>query len=100
MTHIVTVPFFGGCACGAIRYECVEAPLRMVNCHCHDCQKVSGSGYSATVIMAAKSVRILRGRCMEHRIVATAAISQSGSSAVRAARRYLHRVLRDRISWG
>lgn len=28
------LPFFGGCACGAVRYECMAPPLRMVNCHC------------------------------------------------------------------
>jgi len=70
MTSKVNVPFFGGCACGAIRYECLAPPLRMVNCHCRDCQRASGSGYSATVIMAASSVRLLRGQCKEHRIEA------------------------------
>ena len=28
------VPFGGGCACGAIRYECAAAPIYMGNCHC------------------------------------------------------------------
>ena len=31
--------FSGGCACGAIRYECSAAPLMMLNCHCRDCQR-------------------------------------------------------------
>jgi hypothetical protein len=26
------VPFFGGCACGAVRYECSAVPVAMVNC--------------------------------------------------------------------
>src|SRR5271169_7134651 len=29
----------GGCACGAIRYECDADPVIMMNCHCRDCQK-------------------------------------------------------------
>jgi hypothetical protein len=66
----IAVPFFGGCACGAIRYECSAPPLRMVNCHCRDCQLASGGGYSATLIMASNSVRLLRGECKEHRTVA------------------------------
>ncbi len=70
MTSNVNVPYFGGCACGAIRYECSAPPLRMINCHCRDCQRASGSGYSATLIMAASSVRLLRGQCTEHRIEA------------------------------
>ena len=70
MAKTFTVPFLGGCACGAIRYECSAAPLRMVNCHCRDCQLAGGSGYSATLIVSASSVRLLRGQCTEHRTVA------------------------------
>ena len=68
MDGIVEVPFSGGCACGAIRYECRAQPLRMVNCHCRDCQRASGSGYSATVVVPADAVLLLRGDCREHRI--------------------------------
>ena len=57
----VTIPFVGVCACGAIRYECLAQPLRMVNCHCRDCQVASGSAFSPTVIMARESVRVTRG---------------------------------------
>ena len=78
MANHITVPFTGGCACGAIRYECTAPPLRMVNCHCRDCQRASGSGYSATLVMSASSVRLLRGTCREHPIVA-----ESGNVAKR-----------------
>ena len=78
MAITIAVPFSGGCACGEIRYECTSPPLRMVNCHCRDCQRASGSGYSATLIMAASSVRLLRGECREHRVVA-----ESGNLAKR-----------------
>jgi hypothetical protein len=60
------LPFFGGCACGAIRYECKAPPLRMVNCHCRDCQRASGSAYSASLIMAANTVRLVSGECKEY----------------------------------
>jgi len=33
----------------------------MVNCHCRDCQRASGSAFSATVIMARDAVRLTRG---------------------------------------
>jgi len=42
-------PFSGGCACGAIRYECAAEPLYMVNCECRDCQRATGSAYCAVV---------------------------------------------------
>jgi hypothetical protein len=37
----------GQCACGHVRYEASHPPYRMVNCHCRDCQRASGSGYAA-----------------------------------------------------
>jgi hypothetical protein len=39
----------GGCACGAIHYECNADPVVMLNCHCRDCQRASGSAYAAVV---------------------------------------------------
>jgi hypothetical protein len=61
MASIAETRFTGGCACGAIRYECLTAPLRMLNCHCRDCQIASGSAYSPTLIMARSAVRIIKG---------------------------------------
>jgi hypothetical protein len=43
----VTVPFTGGCACGAVRYECAAEPFMALNCHCRDCQRASGSAYAS-----------------------------------------------------
>ena len=45
----ISVPFTGGCACGAIRYESSAAPLLMMQCHCRDCKHFSGSAYAAYV---------------------------------------------------
>jgi len=39
------VPFTGGCACGAVRYECSAAPVFSWNCHCRDCQRASGGAF-------------------------------------------------------
>jgi hypothetical protein len=56
------MPFSGGCACGAIRYECSAPPLRMLNCHCRDCHIAGGGAYSPTVIMTRDAVNITSGR--------------------------------------
>ncbi len=53
--------FTGGCACGAIRYECNAEPIAMFNCHCRDCQRLSGGPYTAVVYMPAKAVKITKG---------------------------------------
>lgn len=41
----MSIPFTGGCACRAIRYECTAAPIISLNCHCRDCQRASGSAF-------------------------------------------------------
>src|ERR1700730_8733194 len=40
-------PITGRCACGAVEYECDGEPVAMLNCHCRDCQRASGSAYAA-----------------------------------------------------
>jgi hypothetical protein len=52
------LPFTGSCACEAVKYSCSEAPVRMLNCHCRDCQKAGGSGYSPTLIVRASELRV------------------------------------------
>jgi hypothetical protein len=47
----MTIPFTGGCACGAIRYECSAEPIMMFKCHCRDCQQVTGGGFVAGLLV-------------------------------------------------
>ena len=54
MTTLIT----GGCICGAIRYECSTEPVLSGNCHCRDCQKTSGSGFSASIFVPIDAVKI------------------------------------------
>src|SRR2546430_11542184 len=48
----------GGCACGAIHYECNADPVVMLNCHCRDCQRASGSAYAAVVAVPKNAVQM------------------------------------------
>lgn len=50
--------FTGGCLCGALRYECSAEAVWSGNCHCRDCQKLSGSGYISTLFVPEGSVHI------------------------------------------
>ncbi len=34
----------GGCYCGAIRYEVTSKPVLKAQCHCRECQYISGGG--------------------------------------------------------
>jgi hypothetical protein len=53
----MNVPFAGGCACGAVRYECDVAPVMAFNCHCRDCQRFSGTAYASGLIVPRTGLR-------------------------------------------
>jgi len=57
----VSVPFTGGCACGAIRYECSAAPLLVWKCHCRTCQQATGSAFNMNVIVPAAALTFTKG---------------------------------------
>jgi hypothetical protein len=67
---MVSVPFLGGCACGAIRYECTAPPLYMGNCHCRDCQRETGSAFAPTIGVAATALAITQGEPKYHTVTA------------------------------
>ena len=56
--------FSGGCACGAVRYECTGEPLFALNCHCRDCQRETGSAFAAVLGMPRAAFRLTRGSPM------------------------------------
>ena len=41
----------GGCKCGAVRYEVSAEAKAYVICQCRDCQKFSGSGHMAVLML-------------------------------------------------
>ncbi|HEU0258845.1 MAG TPA: GFA family protein [Burkholderiales bacterium] len=51
----------GSCLCRAIRYE-VNIPItELRQCHCTDCQKVSGAGGTVNALIASSAFRITHG---------------------------------------
>lgn len=48
----------GGCLCGAVRFKVDGAPIRMVQCHCTDCQRASGSGHMPNVLFKEANVAV------------------------------------------
>lgn len=58
----MSIVLSGGCACGAIRYECETRPAVMLNCHCRDCQRSSGSAFAPLVVVVADHFCLMRGQ--------------------------------------
>lgn len=61
-------PFSGGCACGAIRYECTADPLFSGNCHCRDCQRASGSAFAAVLLVPKDAFTLMKDALQYHRV--------------------------------
>ena len=56
---MTTEPFAtGGCLCGAVRIVASAPPIAMAQCHCRDCQRVSGAGHTSNARFDAASVEI------------------------------------------
>ena len=51
----------GQCHCGAIAYQAVIDPDRIMICHCRDCQRLTGSAFRVTVPVAPQDFTVLRG---------------------------------------
>ena len=48
----------GGCLCGKIRYSAEAAPAFVGLCHCHDCQKFTGSAFATVIGLPKASVTV------------------------------------------
>jgi hypothetical protein len=55
---VVKLPLGGGCVCGAVRYEIMEAPLGVYACHCTDCQRITSSAFALGVVVSADAFRV------------------------------------------
>lgn len=51
----------GGCACGAIRYECEGEPVLAAHCHCRDCQRSSGAAMATVFAVPKVAFRLVQG---------------------------------------
>jgi len=51
----------GSCCCGNVKYEVTEQPVQKALCHCHQCQKVSGSAYTTNILVPKDAYKITSG---------------------------------------
>ena len=61
MTRNVTLPIYGGCQCGALRYQLTEPPLMIYACHCTNCQRISGSAFGLAANIKETSLEFTSG---------------------------------------
>jgi hypothetical protein len=54
-------PVEGGCQCGAVRYRLLAPPLAVYNCHCRDCQRMTGSSHAMSMPMERENLVHLSG---------------------------------------
>lgn len=59
------LPLLGGCNCGQVRYRIDQAPIGGYICHCHLCQKRTGSAFSQQLILPADALSITSGEEIE-----------------------------------
>jgi hypothetical protein len=58
----------GSCRCGAITLTISDKPRSMIQCHCLDCQKSTGTGHTSNAYFAARDVKI-QGETKGHTVV-------------------------------
>lgn len=57
----VALPLSGGCHCGAVRYSLSAPPLMIYNCHCTNCQKISGGAFAVTATIPESAFSFTKG---------------------------------------
>ena len=51
----------GGCACRAVRYRMLSAPLIVHACHCTECQRLSGGAFAVNALIESERLERLAG---------------------------------------
>ncbi len=52
----------GGCLCGEVRFEVDKEPARVTVCHCHFCQRTTGTAYLVEPVFAEPDFHITAGK--------------------------------------
>lgn len=58
----------GGCACGAVRYECSAEPMMSANCYCKDCQRSTGGAFASVLIVPRAAFKMTKGEAKQYEV--------------------------------
>ena len=61
MSNAADFPAEGGCACRAVRYRMLTAPLFVHCCHCTWCQRETGASFALNAMIESDRVETLQG---------------------------------------
>jgi hypothetical protein len=70
----------GGCTCRAVRYRLMRRPLIVHCCHCHWCQRETGSAFAINAMIESSALELL---CGTAEYVSTPSASGKGQSIAR-----------------
>jgi len=74
MSDVLTT---GQCLCGDVTYTLTGEPIRMIQCHCKDCQRATGTGHISNAFFKSDQFEV-KGELKAHEQVAA-----SGNNNIR-----------------
>ncbi|GAB5451497.1 MAG: GFA family protein [Halioglobus sp.] len=74
---MLNIPATGSCQCGAVTYTLSAEPLFTYACHCHTCQKRTGSACAVALVVALDALAI------EGELTAWSRVSDKGETNTR-----------------
>ena len=61
----------GQCACGHVRYRLLAIPQFVHCCHCHECQRHTGSAFVINAIIETKNIKLTAGKPISYAVPTT-----------------------------
>ena len=92
----MTAPYTGGCQCGSVRYVVTMEPIRVLACHCKECQRQSASAFGMSMPVKKDSLTVTGPRSLHSKSPPSGAPTRNAApQARRLAATYLQALRMD-----